>query len=680
MAGEVARAYVALIPSFRGGARAIEGELDGPAHQAGVSGGQEYGQGMQQGVAGGAKKIFGPIAAAAAGLGALDFFKGAIEGASDLNESSTKIQAIFGDATGAVQKFADGGAKALGQTKLAVLDATATFGTFGKAAGLSGQDLAKFSTGFAGLSTDLASFYNTDPSQAVEAIGAALRGEAEPIRQYGVLLDEATLKAEAMSLGLLKPVKDKDKIIAAQTKVTLAQRAYNAAVKAHGKDSGEALTAQVNLTSSSAALKKATDGTIPPLTQQQKVLAAQSAIYKQTKDAQGDFVKTSGGLANQQRILSATFKDLQVKIGTYLLPVMLKVVSIGGQIVGWIQQNIPAVVAIGGAILVLTGIVMAYNTSLAITAAGGLTAFLKSTRVVTAAQKAFAIANWAVNAALRANPIILIVTLLIGLGVAIVVLYKKNEKFREIVQSVWRGIKSVVKAVADWFTNTMLPALKKAFDVVWSFLKTMFKWSPIGIVITNWGKIRSTFSSILEGIKGFFSSAWALMKKVFGWSPIGMVVNNWDKIISFFKKLPGRVSSALSGLWNGVGSGFKSSLNAVIGAWNGLSFTVPSVKVFGKTIGGGTISTPNVPYLASGGVLTRPTLMVGGEGGEPEAVMPLSKLENLLNRRGNVGGQNSAPLQVTVQGDVVDWRAQLHQIQQDAADALVIAGLKGTLS
>lgn len=210
-------------------------------------------------------KIF--AAAAALGIGAAvgGFLKDSIAQASDLAESANKIDAIFGKAGAQVQKFASGGATALGQTKLEVLNASATFGTFGKAAGLAGGDLAKFSTGFAGLSTDLASFYNTSPEQAVQAIGAALRGEAEPIRQYGVLLDDATLRAEALKLGLIS-------------------------------------------TTSQA------------LTPQQKVLAAQAAIYKQTADAQGDFQRTSGGLANQQRILKASFSDIKTEIGTALLP------------------------------------------------------------------------------------------------------------------------------------------------------------------------------------------------------------------------------------------------------------------------------------------------------------------------------------------------------------------------
>jgi hypothetical protein len=293
--------------------------------RAGRDGGKRLGDGMSRSFAGATKRLFAPVAAGLATLGAASFFKDAIQGASDLNEAGTKVEAIFGKAGKAmVDSFAGKGAKALGQTQLAVLNASATFGTFGKAAGLSGKDLAKFSTGLAGLSTDFSSFFNTSPETAVEAIGAALRGESEPIRQFGILLDEASLKAEAMRLGLLKPTKDTSKIMSAQARLLSSQQKYNDVVEKSGKGSVEAIKAQASLGSAQAALAKATSGTVGPLTQQQKILAANSLIYKQSRDAQGDFKKTSAGLANQQRILSAQFKDTRSSLGKQLLPAAVK--------------------------------------------------------------------------------------------------------------------------------------------------------------------------------------------------------------------------------------------------------------------------------------------------------------------------------------------------------------------
>ena len=187
----------------------------------------------------------------------------AIKAASDFQEATSKVNVVFGRASKTIKDFANNAARDLGQSKQSVLDAAGAFGTFGKAAGLAGDDLVTFTTDFVTLSTDLASFNNTSPEEAVLAIGAALRGESEPLRRYGVLLNDAVLRQEAMTLGI-----------------------YN------GKGA---------------------------LTAQQKVLAAQSAIYKQTGDAQGDFMRTSDGLANSQRTLKATFEDIQVAIGNAFL-------------------------------------------------------------------------------------------------------------------------------------------------------------------------------------------------------------------------------------------------------------------------------------------------------------------------------------------------------------------------
>ena len=210
--------------------------------------------------------------AAAAGAMALKIGVDAVKAASDLSETVSKVGVLFGDTAKDIEKFADGAATSLGQTKQQALDAAATFATFGKSAGLSGKDLSKFSTDFVKLSSDLASFNNTTPEQAINAIGSALRGEAEPLRAYGVLLDDASLKQSALSLGIIKTTKE-------------------------------------------------------ALTPQQKVLAAQALIYQQTSAAQGDFERTSDGLANKTRILTAQLENAKVTIGEALLPIVLELAN-----------------------------------------------------------------------------------------------------------------------------------------------------------------------------------------------------------------------------------------------------------------------------------------------------------------------------------------------------------------
>ena len=207
------------------------------------------------------------------GLSAVGGFLGdSIGAATDINETISKVGVLFGDAAGEIEAFAKTAAVGLGQSQQQAMDAAATFATFGKGAGLSGSQLADFSIDLASLASDMASFNNTSPEQAIEAIGAALRGESEPIRAYGVLLDDATLRQKALELGITSTTKD-------------------------------------------------------ALTPQQKVLAAQAAIFEQTTAAQGDFARTSDGLANQQRILGAQVDNLKARIGQGLLPVVQDIVS-----------------------------------------------------------------------------------------------------------------------------------------------------------------------------------------------------------------------------------------------------------------------------------------------------------------------------------------------------------------
>jgi hypothetical protein len=210
--------------------------------------------------------------AAAAGAMAIKIGVDAVKAASDLGETISKVNVLFGKSAKDIEKFADGAAASLGQTKQQALDAAATFATFGKSAGLSGENLSKFSIDFVKLSSDLASFNNTSPEQAINAIGSALRGEAEPLRAYGVLLDDASLRQAALELGIISTTKN-------------------------------------------------------ALTPQQKVLAAQALIYQQTSAAQGDFERTSDGLANKTRILTAQLENAKTTIGQALLPIVLELAT-----------------------------------------------------------------------------------------------------------------------------------------------------------------------------------------------------------------------------------------------------------------------------------------------------------------------------------------------------------------
>ena len=250
-------------------------------------------EGGLKGLGNSLSKFLGPAliaGAAAAGAFAVKLGVDAVNAASDLIETQNKVGVIFGESSQAILDFAETSVTALGQTRTQALEAAATFAQFGKAAGLAGNDLVNFSTEFVTLSADLASFNNSSPEEAITALGSALRGEAEPLRRFGVLLDDAALKEKALALGI-------------------------------------------------------SDGT-SKLSTQQKVLAAHAVVMEQTADAQGDFARTADGLANTTRILSAAVEDAKSEIGEGLVVAIEDATgAMGGsqgmaEIIGQVAQEI----------------------------------------------------------------------------------------------------------------------------------------------------------------------------------------------------------------------------------------------------------------------------------------------------------------------------------------------------
>ena len=219
------------------------------------------------------KQVGATMGVAFAGQQVVQFSKDIVMAASDMNETMSKTAVIFGEGFDKINQFAEQSATTMGMSKKAALDASSTFALFGKSAGLAGDDLGAFSGDLVKLSADFASFYNTSPEDAITAIGAALRGESEPIRRYNVLINEASLKQEAMRMGLIKT----------------------------------------------------TTGALSP---QVRVLAAHALILNQSKDAQGDFARTADGAANTMRILSANMENAKAKLGAGLLPAFQALLAI----------------------------------------------------------------------------------------------------------------------------------------------------------------------------------------------------------------------------------------------------------------------------------------------------------------------------------------------------------------
>ncbi|HEU5475717.1 MAG TPA: hypothetical protein VFV67_34180 [Actinophytocola sp.] len=211
--------------------------------------------------------------------------------ASDLSESANAINVTFAGAQQSVFAFTKTASAAIGQSDTQARQAVATFGTYGKQAGLAAEQNAEFSISLTKLASDLASFKNTTPEEAIEALGAALRGESDPIEKYGVLLNESVIAQRALKMGVI------------------------------------ATTSQA-------------------LTPQQRVMVAYQEILAQTKDAQGDFGRTSGELANQLRTAKAVVIDKAAALGQQLLPAAKATVGFFTGAVGPVFDGLGAILKV----------------------------------------------------------------------------------------------------------------------------------------------------------------------------------------------------------------------------------------------------------------------------------------------------------------------------------------------
>jgi hypothetical protein len=465
--------------------------------------------------------------------------------ASDLNETISASEVIFGDAAGAIKDFAADSARTLGMTKTEAIGAANTFATFGKSAGLAGTDLAGFSTDMVSLATDLASFKNTSPEQAIEALGAALRGESEPIKAYGVLLDEATLRQEALELGIVSTTKE-------------------------------------------------------ALTPQQKVLAAQAAIMKRTTDAHNDFARTSGSVANQTKITSATLLEMATSIGTALLP-------IAEDLMAFINENI------------LPGLKSFADTvSQNETAMTALAAVIGT--VVLIAVIALTVALWNMAAAVIAAtwPVLLIVAALAALAFGLKWLWDNVEPFRTAVEGAFQSLADTVKPLIDsiperfqsfldFLNNTFMPAVTN----IWNAFRALM--DPIvGFVQDHWNNIAEIFRNVLDMIKNIIANAWQIISNIWqfwlnvikgdwgaAWDNIKNIMSAvWDTIQNIVSNAFGIMRETIMimvdfmaglarHLWDWLWEGLEGAINKVKDFFNGLIEFVKSIpRIIGDILSG----------------------------------------------------------------------------------------------
>lgn len=343
--------------------------------------------------------------------------------ASDTEESRNKVDVVFGSMADSVKQFADEALNAYGLAEGSALQMASTFGAMATSMGLSEQQAASMSTSLTGLAADMASFYNVSTDVAQTSLQGVFTGETEALKKFGVVMTQTNLEEFAKKFG----------------------KAYN------------------------------------EMSQGEKVMTRYAYVMNATKDAQGDFARTSDGTANSFRVFQESLKELAAAFGEQLLPIITPIVQAITKFVQ-LMSNLPAPIQ---KIIVVLGLLVA-----------------------------------------AIGPLILIVgTLMSSLGAIITQ--------APIIIAAFMGIIPVIKSTAVAFLELTAAAAP------WLLIAAAV--AAIGYAIyKNWDDISAGAQKMANNVKDAFDSFIQKLNDV-----KTNVQNAIPDIIDFFKQLPSKIVAAL---------------------------------------------------------------------------------------------------------------------------------------
>lgn len=346
----------------------------------------------------------------AAGTAAVNF-------SSDTVESIGKVEVAFGYAAEGVKTWSDSTLTSIGLAKGTALDMAALYGDMATSMGFAQATAADMSKTLVGLGADLASYKNISIDVANTGLKAIFTGETESLKGLGVVMTQANLQAYAMAQGFKTAYKDMD--------------------------------------------------------QTQQVAVRYQYVLEKTKNAQGDFARTSDNTANQLRIFQESLKEAAALAGDQLLPIITPIVGKLSELVqtfGELDDGTRKAVVQAGLFLALLGPTLKLTGGLATAVRTGVATYQALTTATTAATGA----QTALNAAQAASPIGLVITAagllagaLLSLGVTAALTAEKTDSLTESVEKNREAHQEAVESIESYRSNTLglMQALDEAMAV-----------------------------------------------------------------------------------------------------------------------------------------------------------------------------------------------------------------------
>ena len=341
-----------------------------------------------------------------------------------------------------------------------------------------------------------------------------------------------------------------------------------------------------------------------------------------------------------------------------------------------IEALSPVIGAVAGAIITYKGAVLLWNAA--------ETAKNVVMGISTAAQ-------WALNVAMTANPIGIVIVAIGALVGAFIVLWNKSEGFRNFWINLWEKVKAIVtsawegiKAGFEKIKNG-ISAVKEKVSTMWNGVKekTSELWGGVKNVVSeklnniksaydaHGGGLKGATFAAIEGVKEYYRTGYDAINQLTG-GKLGEVVNAVGEkmevvkgkfseafgnvkntVMTIFENIKNGITEKISAAVNKVKEIFGSIAEKVSDVWGKIKGIIKAPKIVQKgTVSIAGVSTP-IPKLglewnAKGGIMTRPTafgyangkVQMGGEAGA-EAILPLRTFWNNLSQyiaESNKGG------------------------------------------